>query len=138
MRVYTAVDRSTLLHEDETLDGGDVLPGFSLSIRDWFAEAERTGPRRAVETKSLRIRRGRFTLKGVVCEDDPEEDPTAQGCRSADEDRAGRTALTPGHDPRAPSPRTSPRGPSNDRETRHDQNSHHSRLDAPGGRSPCS
>ncbi len=27
------------------LDGGDVLPGFSLSIRDWFAEAERTGPR---------------------------------------------------------------------------------------------
>jgi hypothetical protein len=24
------------------LDGGDVLPGFTLSIRDWFAEAERT------------------------------------------------------------------------------------------------
>jgi Uma2 family endonuclease len=43
--VYTAVDRSTVLHEDDFLDGGDVLPGFSLSIRDWFAEAERTGPR---------------------------------------------------------------------------------------------
>jgi Uma2 family endonuclease len=43
--VYTAVDRSTVLTEDQTLDGGDVLPGFSLSIRDWFAEAERTGPR---------------------------------------------------------------------------------------------
>jgi Uma2 family endonuclease len=42
---YTAVDRSTVLREDQTLDGGDVLPGFSLSIRDWFAEAERTGPR---------------------------------------------------------------------------------------------
>ena len=27
------------------LDGGDVLPGFTLSIRDWFAEAERDGPR---------------------------------------------------------------------------------------------
>jgi Uma2 family endonuclease len=45
VRVYTAVDRSTLLGEDDTLDGGDVLPGFTLSIRDWFAEAERTGPR---------------------------------------------------------------------------------------------
>jgi Uma2 family endonuclease len=45
VRVYTALDRSTLLREDETLDGGDVLPEFALSIRDWFAEAERTGPR---------------------------------------------------------------------------------------------
>ena len=46
VRVYTAVDRSTLLREGDTLDGGDVLPGFAISIRDWFAEAERTGPRR--------------------------------------------------------------------------------------------
>jgi Uma2 family endonuclease len=45
VQVYTAVDRSTLLDESHALDGGDVLPGFSLSIRDWFAEAERTGPR---------------------------------------------------------------------------------------------
>jgi Uma2 family endonuclease len=45
VRVYTAVNRSTLLDESQHLDGGDVLPGFSLSIRDWFAEAERTGPR---------------------------------------------------------------------------------------------
>jgi hypothetical protein len=28
------------------LDGGDVLSGFSLSIRDWFAEAERNAPRK--------------------------------------------------------------------------------------------
>jgi hypothetical protein len=27
------------------LEGGDVLPGFTLSIRDWFGEAERTAPR---------------------------------------------------------------------------------------------
>ena len=47
VRVYTAADRSTLLREDQKLDGGDVLPGFALSIRDWFAEAERTGPREA-------------------------------------------------------------------------------------------
>src|SRR5262249_39004844 len=45
VKVYTAVDRFTVLHEDDTLDGGDVLPGFSLSIRKWFARAERTGPR---------------------------------------------------------------------------------------------
>jgi Uma2 family endonuclease len=45
VRVYTARDRSELLHEDRALDGGDVLPGFSLSIRDWFAEARRTAAR---------------------------------------------------------------------------------------------
>jgi Uma2 family endonuclease len=45
VRVYTARDRSVLLREEDTLDGGDVLPGFALSIRDWFAEAERGGAR---------------------------------------------------------------------------------------------
>jgi Uma2 family endonuclease len=45
VRVSTARDRSILLREDQTLDGGDVLPGFALSIRDWCAEAERSGPR---------------------------------------------------------------------------------------------
>jgi len=37
--VYTAPDSVTILDEDQTLDGGPVLPGFSLSIREWFAEA---------------------------------------------------------------------------------------------------
>jgi Uma2 family endonuclease len=45
VRVYTARDRSIVLREDQTLDGGDVLPGFALSIRDWFARAERSAPR---------------------------------------------------------------------------------------------
>ena len=45
VRVYTALDRSVLLHENQTLDGGDVLPGFELSIGDWFAEARRTDAR---------------------------------------------------------------------------------------------
>ncbi len=45
VRVYSARDKSTLLREHETLDGGDVLPGFSLSIREWFAKAERAAPR---------------------------------------------------------------------------------------------
>ena len=45
VRVTTAPDDSVVMSEDQQLDGGNVLPGFTLSIRDWFAEAERTGPR---------------------------------------------------------------------------------------------
>ncbi len=45
VRVYSTRNRSVLLRGDDTLDGGDVLPGFVLSIRDWFAEAERTTAR---------------------------------------------------------------------------------------------
>jgi Uma2 family endonuclease len=45
VRVYTRADESVERSEDEQLDGGAVLPGFTLSIRRWFAEAERTGPR---------------------------------------------------------------------------------------------
>jgi Uma2 family endonuclease len=47
VRVYTARNRSVLLGEEDTLDGGDVLPGFALSIHDWFAEAERSRARSA-------------------------------------------------------------------------------------------
>jgi Uma2 family endonuclease len=45
VRVYTGLTSSVLLREDQTLEGGDVLPDFTLSIRKWFAEAERTAPR---------------------------------------------------------------------------------------------
>ncbi|HJT77844.1 MAG TPA: Uma2 family endonuclease [Gemmataceae bacterium] len=41
VRVYTSPHRSTLLTEDDTLDGRRVLPGFSLPIRKWFARASR-------------------------------------------------------------------------------------------------
>ena len=47
VRVYTSRDISTLLHEKQVLDGGDVLPGFTLSIREWFAKAEQTASRQA-------------------------------------------------------------------------------------------
>ncbi|REJ85171.1 MAG: Uma2 family endonuclease [Planctomycetota bacterium] len=40
VRVYTSAQEFTEFGEDDTLDGGDVLPGFTLSIRDWFDEAE--------------------------------------------------------------------------------------------------
>jgi hypothetical protein len=33
-------------HWDQTLDGGEVLPGFTLSIREWIGKAERTAPKK--------------------------------------------------------------------------------------------
>ena len=38
VRVYTSPDESRLLRENQTLDGGDVLPGFALSLRELFAD----------------------------------------------------------------------------------------------------
>jgi Uma2 family endonuclease len=40
VRVYTSADRSVLLREGQSLDGGDVLPGFTLSLKDLFAGDE--------------------------------------------------------------------------------------------------
>jgi Uma2 family endonuclease len=41
--VYTAPDQSTVLDETQTLDGAPVLPGFSLRLRELFAELDRQG-----------------------------------------------------------------------------------------------
>jgi Uma2 family endonuclease len=40
VRVHTAPDQFCLLTEDQSLDGGDVLPGLSLSLREVFAQLE--------------------------------------------------------------------------------------------------
>jgi Uma2 family endonuclease len=40
--VYTAVDRFTVLGENDVLDGGDVLPGLSIFLQELFAELDRT------------------------------------------------------------------------------------------------
>jgi Uma2 family endonuclease len=45
VRVYTGLTKSSLLTEKDTLDGGKVLPSFSLPIKKWFARASRR-PRR--------------------------------------------------------------------------------------------
>jgi Uma2 family endonuclease len=45
VRVHTSPRRLVRLTEEDTLTGGKVLPGFSLSIRAWFARASRR-PRR--------------------------------------------------------------------------------------------
>jgi Uma2 family endonuclease len=41
VRVYTSPRKFKLLTEDQTLDGGEVLPGFELSLRKLFARAGR-------------------------------------------------------------------------------------------------
>lgn len=38
--VFTSAENKTTLAEQDTLTGGDLLPGFELSIHDWFHEAE--------------------------------------------------------------------------------------------------
>lgn len=39
--IYTAVDQSTRLDEHQTLDGGAVLPGFTLSLQALFSNLDR-------------------------------------------------------------------------------------------------
>ena len=39
--VYTSEKKFTRLTEADVLDGGDMLPGFQLSVREWFAELDR-------------------------------------------------------------------------------------------------
>ena len=41
--VYTSVDTTRVLTVADTLDGGAVLPGFTLPLRDLFAELDRHG-----------------------------------------------------------------------------------------------
>jgi Uma2 family endonuclease len=43
VEVYTALDQSTLLHAEHTLDGSPVLPGFTLPLRELFAVLDRQG-----------------------------------------------------------------------------------------------
>jgi len=42
---YTGPESSIEVPEDGDLDGGDVLPGFRLSLRELFEQADRQGPR---------------------------------------------------------------------------------------------
>jgi Uma2 family endonuclease len=44
-RAFTSPETWTDLGPDDTLDGGDVLPGFRLAMSEWFDRAERKGPR---------------------------------------------------------------------------------------------
>jgi Uma2 family endonuclease len=46
VRVYTAPDESTRLTEGQALDGGDVLPGLRLPLREVFARTPKARPRK--------------------------------------------------------------------------------------------
>lgn len=41
--VYTSPDDFDVVPEEGTLDGGSVLPGFQVNVKDLYAEADRTG-----------------------------------------------------------------------------------------------
>ena len=38
VRAFTGTDRSRLVRESQALDGGDALPGFTLSLKELFAD----------------------------------------------------------------------------------------------------
>jgi Uma2 family endonuclease len=40
VRVYQSPTSFTELGENDALDGGEILPGFTLSLREWFDESE--------------------------------------------------------------------------------------------------
>jgi hypothetical protein len=40
VRVHTAGDQSVLFAEDQSLDGGTVLPGFVLPLNELFVKGE--------------------------------------------------------------------------------------------------
>ena len=56
VEVFTAPDQSVIYAEEQTLDGGDVLPGFSLPVRQIFAALPPIGS--AAKTSSRRRKRG--------------------------------------------------------------------------------
>jgi Uma2 family endonuclease len=41
VRVHISPTEFRTLQEEDTLDGGEVLPGFQLPIREWFERARR-------------------------------------------------------------------------------------------------
>jgi len=42
-KVYSSPRKGKLIQEHEALEGGSVLPGFSLPLRKLFARADRKG-----------------------------------------------------------------------------------------------
>jgi hypothetical protein len=43
-KAYTAPDQGIVLDQQQSLSGGEVLPGFELPLRDLFAELDRHAP----------------------------------------------------------------------------------------------
>ena len=43
-RVHTAVDQTTVIGEDQPISGGEVLPGFQVTLRDLLLRTDREPP----------------------------------------------------------------------------------------------
>jgi Uma2 family endonuclease len=52
VKVYTSADDFVELKRTETLDGGRLLPGFSLPLKKLFAELDRRAPNNGAKSKS--------------------------------------------------------------------------------------
>jgi Uma2 family endonuclease len=60
VRVYTAPDQSVVLDEEGTLDGGDVLPGLALPVREVFKRLPpKDAPRKGKPAKRRKRNAGR-------------------------------------------------------------------------------
>ena len=44
MRVHTSLDDCEIIKESGTVNGGEVLPGFEMSLSELFERAERGAP----------------------------------------------------------------------------------------------
>jgi hypothetical protein len=44
VRAYTAADKVEVLGLEQALDGGNILPGLSLSVRELFERADAKPP----------------------------------------------------------------------------------------------
>jgi Uma2 family endonuclease len=55
--VYTSPDDCTVLQESDTLTGGDVLPGFTLSLKQLFARLPRVAPKKSTRNGGQRASR---------------------------------------------------------------------------------
>jgi Uma2 family endonuclease len=42
--VYSAPEEAKILREGDTLDGQDILPGFTVNLAELFAQVDRQGP----------------------------------------------------------------------------------------------
>jgi Uma2 family endonuclease len=59
VRVHTAPDQCRVLDEDQTLDGGDVLPGFSLPVKRIFERTPREAKGSSRRRTADRTKKGR-------------------------------------------------------------------------------
>jgi hypothetical protein len=57
VEVFTSPDAGTVFTEEQTLDGGEVLPGLRLPVREVFARVPRSPSRPAKAKRPARRRK---------------------------------------------------------------------------------